>query len=103
MEIVLGIVGFIVGFFLWVLLVIGLFAVLPERRKAHKDGLLKSVGWTKILPYVAIPLLVFLLSAVYLTPFFLGTLPAGVLILFNVRKIADENRQKERARINWGK
>ena len=95
MEIVLGLVGFFVGLFLWSFILGGLFGLLPTRRKLYKAGKVKHIGWLKIMLVVAIPTVILILTAIFINPFFIGTLPAGLVMLFNVGKVNNGIRQSE--------
>jgi hypothetical protein len=99
MNIIIGILGFSVGLFLWSFILGGLFGLLPIRRKLNKEGRLKSVGWLKIALVVIIPTLVILLSAKFITPFFIGTLPAGIIMLLNLGKVNENLIQSELSKL----
>lgn len=84
----------VVGIFLWSNVLGCLFATLPIQTKLVKSGVLKKVDWVKIIGSIFFAVIVFSVTAVFLRPFFIGTLPAGVIMLFNIGKLRAEELEQ---------
>lgn len=100
MNYIFGILGLVVGIFLWSSIWGTLFATLPLRLKLKNDGEIESVKWpTLILGPIVFASVVLLLSYIYLTPFFYGSVIAGLVMLTqigNLKREAVENYLEEK-------
>ena len=90
MEIILLIVGFFLGLFLWSNIIGSIFASLPLRMKMKKEGVIDKVGWLYIIGPMIIPIVVLAVTAKYLPAFFFGSVGAGITILFNIKGLKNE-------------
>lgn len=99
MNYVFGAIGLVVGIFLWSSIWGSLFATLPLRLKMKKAGEIKSIKWpTLVLGPIIFASTVLILSYVFLTPFFYGSVIAGVVMLTqigNLKREAVENYIEE--------
>lgn len=90
LDIVWGILGLIVGLFVWSAFWGTLFATIPVKLRAKREGLIKSVKPALIFGQLLFSVAVILLMYAFLTPMFYGSLVASVLILFSVQKLRAE-------------
>jgi hypothetical protein len=98
MELLIFTAGFFIGLFLWANIIGSIFAALPIRLKMKKEGVIKKVGWIHIVGPLILPAIILTLSAIYLKPFFYGSLIGAVLMLFSIsglRREASENFIRE--------
>lgn len=99
MNIVIGIVGFAIGLFLWSSVLGSLFATLPLQKQLKKAGEIKDIHWASVLLPILFAGVVLGLTAIFAKTFFYGSLVGGVCMLFNIGKLkreAFENYQNER-------
>lgn len=90
MELLIGAVGFIVGLFLWSNIIGNLFATTPILRSLKRSGSIQKIKWFPIIGGVLFASLVLLASAIWLRPFFIGSLVAGVMIFFRIPQLKNE-------------
>ena len=90
MELAIGLLGFFVGLFLWSNIYGSLFGTLPLEKKLVKAHVLKKVNWAKIIAPILFAVIVLGVTAIFAKSFFIGTLPAGVVMLFNIGKLRRE-------------
>lgn len=99
MNYLLGIIGLVIGLFLWSNIIGSLFASLPLQLKLKKVGVLNNIGWLLIILPILFSGVVIILFAIYSKPMLYGSLVAGVLILFNIgnlKREAYENFRKDK-------
>ena len=98
MNYLLGIIGLVIGLFLWSNVIGSLFASLPLQLKLKRVGVIPNVGWLRIVLPTVFACIIFILFFALSKPMFYGSLLASVLILFNLgnlKKEAYETFRKE--------
>lgn len=90
LDLILLIVGFFIGLFLWSNIIGSLFATLPLRMKMKKEGVIDKIGWLYIIGPMLIPIVVLIVTAKYFPAFFFGSVGAGITILFNIKGLKNE-------------
>lgn len=103
MELVIGLIGWIVGLFLWSNIFGSLFATLPIVMKLKKSGDIKEIKWMPIIGSVIFAAVVLGSAAIWARAFFTGALVGGVFILFSLGKLrreAIENIQRDYPELN---
>ena len=88
--ILLFVVGWLVGLFLWSNILGSIFATLPLRMQLMREGIIKTMNW----PYIIIPIIwssiALILASIFSSEFLYGSLVAGVMIFFRIHKLKDE-------------
>lgn len=90
MEIILGTLGFFIGLFLWSNILGSFFGTLSIERHLVKTNQQQNVRWAKIIFPVIFAVLVLILTFILLRPFFIGTIPAAIVMLFNIGNLKSE-------------
>ena len=90
MTIVIGLVGWVVGMFMWSNIIGSLLATLPKVMKLRKAGLIKEVKWLTILGPTIFSLIILVIAYFLSRTFFYAALFGGLLILFNYRSLKRE-------------
>lgn len=93
MEIIMGIIGFFAGLFLWSNILGSIFATLPVEKQMVKAGVIPSVRWTKIMVPITFAVIVLAATVILAKTFFYGSLVAGFILLFNIGKLRSEALQ----------
>lgn len=93
-NIIIAIISWAVGLFLWSNIIGSLFAALPFRLKLKKIGEVKSVQWHFILVPIVWSILAIIILSYFSTAFFIGSSIAGVMILFRIGELRKEEIEK---------
>ncbi len=98
MELVIGLIGWIIGLFLWSNIIGNLFATTPILLNLKRSGYIKHIKWLPVIGGILFATSVLIATGIWLRPFFIGSLAAGVIILFKIpglRSEALENIQRD--------
>lgn len=90
MSILISLAGFVIGLFLWSSVIGSIFATLPLQRRLKMEGSINQVNWFSVLAPLSLAAVVLALTALFLNNFFLGSLVAGIMILFNIPNLKRE-------------
>lgn len=107
MEIIIGLIGFIFGLFLWASILGTLLYTFPMLKQLKYSPLNKDMGyqviWLKEALPILLPALVLLTGLLFVPEFFIGTLPALVLMSINLKGLRKEavNRINSRFKVSF--
>ena len=93
MDFVIGIVGVLVGLFMWSAILGSIFVTLPAEKRRVKEGKQANVHWPRLLGTVIFWLIILFIAGFFSTPFFIGTASAFVIMLFNIGNLKKEEKQ----------
>jgi 4-hydroxybenzoate polyprenyltransferase len=103
MDIALGLLGFIVGVFMWSNIYGSIFGTMPVERKAVKAGLSKKINWAMVIIPIIIAIVILTIAAKFSKNFFYGSIVAAFIMLFQIHKLrieAVQNFQEKYEREN---
>lgn len=88
--ILLFLVGWVVGLFLWSNILGSIFATLPLRMQLMREGVVKTMNWSIIVIPIIWSSIALIIASIYSTEFLYGSLVAGVMIFFQIHKLKAE-------------
>jgi len=91
-TIILGILGFIAGLFLWSNILGSVFVTIPIANKLKKQGIIKPEDYSllKMLAPIILPVIIFVLSFFYFRIFLYTSLISLLLIFLSLGKLRQE-------------
>lgn len=90
MEIILFIIGAVIGLFSWSSIWGCLFAAIPVRRALIRQGLLDNMDWKSIIAPLLFSTAVLILMYIFSKTMFYGSLLGCLAILFNIGSLKRE-------------
>jgi sensor histidine kinase YesM len=98
MNIIIAIVGLIVGLYAWSNIIGSLFAVLPLRIELKRIREIQSIDWPSILAPVIVSSAIFIIPSIFSKFYLYGSIVAAIIVLFKIKKLKDEALDNEAMR-----
>lgn len=89
-DIIFAILGLIVGLFTWSAFWGTLFATIPVKLRAKREGLIKSTGPLLITGQLLFSVIAIIAMFIFVKPMFYGSLVASLIMLFSISKLRRE-------------